>query len=327
MYRDGRRQPCEDLRTELAQLHDADVHDHSFLWIGLKDPTPEEFDLVQGDLGLHRLAVEDALEGHQRAKIERYGDSLFVVLKPLHYEEATSQVETEELMLFVGRRFLLTVREGGHIELHDTRVDLEHTPELLKHGPLQVLHRVMDNTVDGYLNIVQDLADDLDGLEQRVFSTTADVDPSEIYNLKREVLETRRAAQPLLESLTRQMRSTRIPEEAMPFFRDIRDHLQSVLDQVDTYDGLLTDVLNAHLTQVSVRQNEDMRKISAWAAILALPTLLAGIYGMNFKGMPELTASFDIGGHEFYYGYYAVLLVMVGACSWLYRAFKRSGWL
>ncbi|YAL84562.1 magnesium/cobalt transporter CorA [Dermacoccaceae bacterium W4C1] len=324
VYRDGSRQPCTDLRADLASL--AQVP-HGFIWIGLKDPTQEEFADVGAALNLHPLAVEDAVEGRQRAKIERYGDTLFVVLKTLSYTEETSQVETGEVMLFVAEHFVLTVRRGDLAGLREIRQDVDTHPEEMRRGPISVLYKVMDGIVDTYQQIDTSLAEDLVDLEQDVFSPDRSADVGAIYSLKREVLETRRAAQPLVEPMTRLMLGEHLDADSRPFFRDIHDHLLRVVDHVDSYDRLLTDVLNAHLAQVSVAQNEDMRKISAWAAIIAVPTLIAGVYGMNFEFMPELSASFDVGGREIYYGYFVALAVMAIAAGVLHRAFRRSGWL
>lgn len=325
VYRDGVRRPCHDAREELARLATAPEAD--FLWIGVKEPRPGEFHELQVALDLHPLACEDALTGDQRAKVEVYDDTVFVVLKTLTYTESTSQVETGELMLFVGPHFVLTVRSGEHSALSDIRRALEHSPELLAHGPIAVLHKVMDEVVDQYERIDAELAQDLEQVEQKVFSPGVAVDVSEIYLLKREVLEMRRAAQPLVEPLTHLMRSRHVPEEAFPFFRDVEDHLKHAVDRIESYDRLLSDVLSAHLAQVSVQQNADMRKISAWVAIAALPTMISAIYGMNFEGMPELSASVELGGREWFYGYPMVVALMIGGCVAVYRAFKRSGWL
>lgn len=325
VYRDGDRLPCGDISDELDLL--AGGREEDFLWIGVKDPTSEEFADVQDELSLHPLAVEDAVMGDQRTKVEMYDDTIFVVLKTLTYTEATSQVETGELMLFVGPQFVLTVRRGEHSGLSRIRRSLEHTPELLAHGPIAVLHKVMDEVVDQYERVDAELAHDLEEVEQDVFSPATNVDVAQIYLLKREVLEVRRATQPLVEPLSRLMRSPRVHADAVPFFRDVNDHLLRVVDQVESYDRLLSDVLSAHLAQVSIRQNSDMRKISAFVAIAAVPTMVAGIYGMNFDFMPETDASIRLSGSEFYYGYFLVLAVMVVTCLVLYRAFKRSGWL
>lgn len=320
VYRDGRRQPCGDLSDELDALR-ADSDRSSFLWIGLKDPTDAEFDLVNDELRLHPLAVEDAVKGNQRAKVELYDNTIFVVLKTLRYVEETSDVETGEVMVFVGDRFVVTVRRGEANPLVDVRRKLEAHPEQLQHGEIAVLHAVMDSIVDNYLSIDQELQVDLDGIEELVFSGARHVDSASIYRLKREVLEFRRAAVPLAGPLSLLHDGSRSPisdKEMRLLLRDVADHLLKVIDHVESYDRLLTDVLNAHLAQISVQQNSDMRKISAWVAIAAVPTMVAGIYGMNFEHMWELRQT---------WGYPAVLTFMAVVCLGLYRAFRRSGWL
>lgn len=299
-----------------------------FLWVGLKDPTPDEFDLMAREFNFHPLAVEDATTGGaQRPKFELYGDMGFVVMRTLRYIEETSDVETGELLVFVGERFVVTVRRGEPTPLESVRAALEHDADLLRHGPVAVLYSVMDAVVDKYLRIDEELAEDIRRIEHRVFAMSDDLDVTEIYELKRELLEARWAAQPLIEPVRRLLASRYVAEEFTPFFRDIQDHLLLVSEHVETYDRLLADVLSAHLSQVSVQQNDDMRKISAWAAIMTVPTMLAGLYGMNFHSIPELEASMRIGHSEFYYGYYVLLLVIATVCFMLWRAFKRSGWL
>ena len=320
LYREGRRLPCGDLSDELDRLRD-DRSGNGFLWIGLKDPTDEEFDLVNDELQLHPLAVEDAVKGNQRAKIELFDNTTFVVLKTLRYLEETSDVETGEVMVFVGDRFVVTVRRGEANPLAGVRLQLEANPELLSEGPEAVLHAVMDSIVDNYVRIDSEVASDLDEIEEAVFAGTRHVDSVAVYRLKREVLEFKRATVPLATPLVLLHSSARSPvasQEMRLRFRDVADHLQTVIDHVETYDRLLADVLSAHLAQVAVQQNSDMRKISAWVAIAAVPTMVAGIYGMNFDYMPEL---------RWAWGYPAVLALMAIACSGLYRAFRRSGWL
>jgi magnesium transporter len=333
-YVHGVREPCGDLSDELARLRGTS---DGFLWIGLKDPSDEEFAHVQAELALHPLAVEDAVKGNQRSKLEVYDDSVFVVLRPLHYTEATSQVETGELMVFVGAHFVVTVRRGDAGPLGEVRRHLDAVPERLAHGPASVLHAVMDAVVDGYLEIDQEIGQDLEEMEESVFAsevairpqggggsaptpTPPEMDAQRIYLLKREVLEIRRAVVPLTEPANRlaRRRVPYVPEEARPFFRDVADHLMRISDHIESYDRLLTEILSAHMTRVFVQQNDDMRKISAWVAMAAVPTLVAGIYGMNFDHMPELHWTF---------GYPLALAVMAAICLFLYRAFKRSGWL
>jgi magnesium transporter len=327
IYRKGRRQGCGDLSDELDVLR---LAQDGFLWIGLKDPTDEEFDLVNEELHLHPLAVEDAVNGHQRAKIEQYETSTFVVLKTLRYVDATSDIVTGELMLFIGDHFVVTVRHGEGNPLAGVRQRLEGDAARLDHGPMTVLHAVMDSVVDNYLVVDREVRKDLEQIEEQVFASELGGDANTIYRLKREVLEFRRASQPLADTLAQFMergRGRALADEIMPFFRDVADHLRLINDHVESYDRLLTDVLSAHLASVSVKQNADMRRISAWVAIAAVPTMIAGIYGMNFEHMPELTASIHVGNGEFQYGYFLVLAVMATACVGLYRAFKRSGWL
>jgi magnesium transporter len=317
VYREGRRQPCSDLSDELAAVRNAG---HGWIWIGLKDPTDAEFDLVKDELQLHPLAVEDAVTGHQRPKLEVYDASLFVVVKPLRYIEATSDIETGEVMVFLGDRFVVTVRRGEAGPLAAVRRLIESDPVRLNLGPVAVLHGVMDAVVDNYDLIDSEIQDDMEGLEASVFADDRSSDAREIYALKREVLEFRRAALPLIEPARRLAEDTvpHVPDLARPFFRDVGDHLLRSVDHIESYDRLLSDILSAHLAQVSVRQNDDMRKISAWVAIAAVPTMIAGIYGMNFQHMPELS-------HE--WGYPGALLLMLVVCTALFRAFKRSGWL
>ncbi|HEX8496764.1 MAG TPA: magnesium/cobalt transporter CorA [Actinomycetales bacterium] len=336
VYRDGHRQDCVDLSDEIELLRD--VAD-GFVWIGLKDPTDDELATVQRELRLHPLAVEDAAAGNQRAKVEVYDESLFVVLKPLRYDDRTSQVETGELMLFVGDHFVVTVRRGDATPLADVRQRLERSGRNLALGPASVLHAVMDAVVDAYVEIDRELEQDLEEMEASVFAGDADdesgtarlgaaeqrersaaSDARRIYLLKREVLEVRRAVLPLIEPLQRlsERPTPHVPDDARHFFRDVSDHLMRVADHVESYDRLLGDILSAHLTRVSVQQNADMRTISAWVAIAAVPTMIAGIYGMNFDNMPELRWRF---------GYFMVLGLMAGACGLMFRAFKRSGWL
>ncbi|WP_353509158.1 magnesium and cobalt transport protein CorA [Intrasporangium sp.] len=326
LYRQGRRFECGDLSDELATLRDGA---EGFIWIGLKDPTDEEFELVRHELGLHPLAVEDAVMGNQRAKIEQYEGSLFVVLKTLRYIDETSDIETGEVMLFIGDRFVVTVRHGEGNPLADVREQLEQHPELLEHGPLIVMHAVMDSVVDHYVDVDRELGIDLDEIEAQVVGDDGVGNANSIYRLKREVLEFRRASGPLADSLAGFLDrgDGELHVDLRHLFRDVADHLRHVNDHIESYDRLLTVILSAHLASVSVQQNSDMRKISAWVAIAAVPTMIAGIYGMNFDGMPELDASVNVGGAEYYYGYFVVLGVIVGVCLYLWTRFKRSGWL
>jgi magnesium transporter len=338
VYRDGKRLPCADLSDEAEALRDVP---NGFIWIGLKDPTATEFADVSKELGLHPLAVEDAVKGNQRSKLEVYQGSVFVVLKPLRYIEETSQVETGEVMLFIGEHFVVTVRKGEAGPLREVRRRLDTNAHYLAQGPAAVLYAVMDAVVDGYTAIDAEIGQDLEQMEESVFAGEVEVeeqvlgvqpsassskrrqasqDARRIYLLKREVLEIRRAVQPLVEPATRlaERDVPHVPPGARPFFRDVADHVLRVVDHVESYDRLLSDILSAHLTRISVQQNDDMRRISAWVAIAAVPTMLAGIYGMNFEHMPEL---------HWRYGYPMALTLMAVVCLALHRSFKRSGWL
>lgn len=324
VYRRGERLPCGDLSDEVATLADAPGE---FLWIGLKDPTPDEFSLIAKELDLHPLAVEDALKGGQRPKLEWYGNTIFLVMRTLRYIEESSDVETGEIMVFVGEHFVITVRRGEPTPLEQVRSALEHDPKLLERGPLSVLYSVMDAVVDKYREIDEELNDDVTAIEHRVFTPGRSSDVGEIYALKREILETRWAVQPLIDPARRLLEASFVPKEFNPFFRDVHDHLLIVQEHVDTYDRMLSDVLSAHLAQVSVQQNDDMRKISAWVAIGSIPTVFAALYGMNFHSIPELEASVKVGETEFYYGYYVLLAALATACVLLWRRFKKTGWL
>ncbi len=320
IYREGRRSPCGDLSDELESLRGEPLG-NDFLWIGLKNPTDSEFELVNDELKLHPLAVEDAVNGNQRAKVELYDNTIFVVLKTLRYIEETSDIETGEVMLFVGDRFVVTVRRGEANPLSGVRQRLEAEPEVLRHGAIAVVHAVMDSIVDNYTAVDAEVAKDLDEIETAVFSGARNVDSTTIYKLKREVLEFRRAAVPLAAPLRMLHDGSRSPlpsKEIRLLFRDVADHLLKVIDHVESYDRLLTDILSAHLAQISVQQNNDMRKISAWVAIAAVPTMIAGIYGMNFDNIPEL---------HWRFGYFGAVGLMALVCVGLYRAFRRSGWL
>ncbi|KOU29153.1 magnesium transporter CorA [Streptomyces sp. WM6372] len=321
MYRDGRRSPApEDLSDALDE---ARASGDAFLWVGMYEPTEEEFEHVSREFRLHKLAVEDALTAHQRPKLEVYDDSLFVVLKPVMYDDDTDTVTTGELMLFIGDSFVVTVRHGEGAALSAVRSRLEHEPEVLRHGPTAVLYAVSDAVVDHYIEVAAELQADLEEVEADVFApqaTDTKNTAARIYGFKRQVLEFRRATSPLLQPMDR-LAFGNVPfvhEHAQPFFRDVADHLTKASEYIEGLDRLLSDALAAHLAQMGVRQNDDMRKISAWAAMAAVPTMVAGIYGMNFDHMWELRQP---------WGYPVVLLVMVGACLGLHRLFKTRGWL
>lgn len=316
LYENGVRRPGE---VDLEQMYEACRRPECFAWIGLHEPTEEEFDSVRSEFGLHELAVEDAIEAHQRPKLEVYRDSLFMVLKTARYVEGGPAVETGEIQVFIGEGFIITVRHG-ETKLHEVRLELEQRPEFLRLGPGAALHAIIDRVVDDYGPVVEALDRDVRNLEAEVFSERRGDLTQRIYGLKREVLELYDAVAPLNEPLERLERLTfpLIPKKLWPYFRDVKDHVLRYVREVDGFRELLTSILAANLTQASVRQNEDVRKISAWAAIIAVPTLITGIYGMNFEHMPELGWTV---------GYPLALALMAAVCFGLYRRFRRSGWL
>ncbi|MER5967229.1 magnesium and cobalt transport protein CorA [Streptomyces sp. NPDC002057] len=270
--------------------------------------------------------MEDAVHAHQRPKLERYGDILFLVLKTIVYVEhekitSTSEiVDTGEIMVFAGPGFAITVRHGSAPPLDRVRRSLQDDPEHLGCGPAAVLHAVADMVVDRYLDVADAFAGDVDTLENEVFSPDLPVDAARIYQLKRELLEFKRAVTPLTSALQRLSEGTipQIPPQVSAYFRDVADHHQRVSEQIVTFDELITGMLSASIAQLGVQQNADMRRISAWAALVAVPTMVVGIYGMNFDHMPELRSP---------YGYPAVLTVIVIACAVIHRALSRNKWL
>ena len=325
-YRDGRRD------TEIRSYGEALTRarrGEGFVWIGLYEPTEPQLVLLGDEFDLHPLALEDALEAHQRPKLERYGDrgeTLFAVFKTVSYVPhdqltATSEVvETGEVMVFCGTEFVITVRHGAHSELKGLRHNLEEQPDRLSGGPGGVLHAIADHVVDRYLEVSQSVQNDIDTIESSMFTTRGWRNIERVYQLKREVLELKRAVAPLagpIRALSERHHPL-ISAEIRTYFRDVDDHLNRVREQVTGFDELLTSILSAGLAQVQVQENDDMRRISAWVAIAAVPTMIAGIYGMNFDNIPEL---------RWHYGYYIVVAVMATACVLLYRSFKRNRWL
>jgi magnesium transporter len=291
-----------------------------FQWIGIHDPSPDELDLIARTFALHPLAVEDAGDSHQRPKLERYGDTLFLVLKTLWYVDEEDAVETGEINMFVGHDFVVTVRHGQGIDLAASRRDLEQRAKLLEHGPMGVLYAICDRVVDEYEKVGAALEEDVDEVEESVFSPARTDDSTRIYVLKREIAEVRRAVLPLREPMRKFAMGVdeRTSADTAAYFRDVADHLQRVSEVIDNLDQLLSTAFDAHLARISVQQNEDMRKISAGAALVVVPTLVAGVYGMNFDHMPEL---------HWRYGYAYALLLMAGMVSGLFVWFKKSGWL
>jgi magnesium transporter len=322
VYVDGRRQA--PVAPEHALRAAAGLG--GFVWLGLYEPTEDELTAISERYGLHPLAVEDAVYAHQRPKLEHYDDALFMVLKTARYVEheqltATSEVvDTGEVMVFLGANYVITVRHGEHSGLTELRARLEEQRDLLCLGPAAVLYAVADLVVDTFVEVANGVTEDVDELEASVFSPERTDDIGRLYQLKRELMALRKAVSPLEVPLQKlaERQIDAVPEAMRSYFRDVQDHAIRVREQVGGLDELLSSILQASLARTTLADNEDMRKISAWAGIIAIPTAIAGIYGMNFEFMPEL---------RWRYGYPLVLLLIVVACVSLYRGFKRNGWL
>jgi magnesium transporter len=324
LYVDGIRQPGQWHHVDaLARARELG---NSFVWVGLHEPSPAEFEDIAVTFRLHELAVEDAIKASQRPKLERYEQVTFAAMRTARYlehrelTESTDVVETGNVMVFLGPQFVITVRHGDACRLAPVRSDLEARRDLLTQGPWAVFHAVCDRVVDVYLDVAASMEEDVNQLEDGVFSREGGADIQRIYQLKRELVEFKRAVYPLQRPLTALVSGQvpGVPKEVRRYIRDVADHLSRVMEQLSTFDDLLNSILQARLAQVTVDQNNDMRKIAAWAAIAALQTAIAGIYGMNFEHMPEL---------EWRYGYPLVIGVMVVSAMVLHRLFRRSGWL
>lgn len=324
VYVDGIRLPGR--WTHDRALAEVRRRGEGFAWIGLHEPDNEQITSIADVFGLHELAVEDAVQAHQRPKLERYEDMLFMVLKTVNYvgqAQPTTEheiVETGEVMVFLGPDFVVTVRHGEHSGLRDVRRRLEADPEQLTLGPAAVLHAIADRVVDTYLEVTEAIEDDIEEMEAQVFTPRSTMDSEQIYVMKREVLDLRRAVVPLgppLRKLTEGY-SSLVPHDVRSYFRDVDDHLVTVIERVAGFDELLTTLVNASLAKITMRQNNDMRKITSYAAMISVPTMIAGIYGMNFEVMPEL---------RWQYGYPAVLLLIAVICTGLFRVFRRNQWL
>ncbi|MFA5709768.1 magnesium/cobalt transporter CorA [Mycolicibacterium sp.] len=328
VYVDGERLPGHF--THAAAIGRARELEQSgrkaYVWIGLHEPDEHQMHSVAEVFDIHPLAVEDAVHAHQRPKLERYDNTLFLVLKTVNYVEHESVlltreiVETGEIMVFVGADFVVTVRHGDHSGLAGVRKSLEERPRQLALGPYAVMHAIADHVVDSYLDVTTLMEVDIDAIEEETFSPASKTDIGQIYMLKREVVELRRAVAPLSVELGRINSEHRdlLSKELVRYMRDVLDHQTQAADRIASYDEMLSSLVHAALAKVSVQQNIDMRKISAWVAIAAVPTMIAGVYGMNFEYMPELDER---------WAYPAVLLLMLTVCSLLYAVFRRNHWL
>lgn len=332
IYRGGRRVASPVTLEESFET--LSQHAGGFAWIGLYRPTDEELDALAQEFGLHHLAIEDARKGHQRAKLERYGETLFVVLRPARYLDDVEQVEFGELHIFIGRDFAITIRRAESPDLGKVRRRLEASPELLEKGPEAVLYAVLDEVVDEYSPVLAGLENDIDEIEEQLF----DGDPMvtrRIYDLASEVMEFQRATRPLVDmfgALERGFDKYGVDVELQRYLRDVLDHSIRAVERGESFRQLLQNALQVHATLVAQRQNEEMqrlsetnlaqseevKKISSWAAIIFAPTLIGTVYGMNFTYMPEL---------DWVWGYPFAVALMVAFGLTLYGIFKGRGWL
>ena len=321
VYRDGRRVAEPE---DFAELHDACRGGSAVAWLGLYEPNSVEFDSVAREFDLHELAVEDAVKAHQRPKLERYGDTLFLVLRPARYIDETETVVFGEVAIFVGPSFVITVRHGDAPELGPVRTRLETRPDLLERGALVILYAIVDHVVDGYAPVIAGLDNDIGEIEDELFDGSPTVS-RRIYELTREVIEFQRATRPLGRMLERLMNELGPDDEERRYLRDVHDHAIRYDEQATAFRALLQNILNVNLaletkalTEASHSQNEQVKRISAWAAILFAPTLVGTNYGMNFEHMPEL---------DWYLGYPFALALMVLVSLGLYLGFKRRHWI
>jgi magnesium transporter len=325
-YVDGIRHDPDDFTAAVARAREGE----GFVWLGLHEPTTGQLTELGEVFGLHPLALEDASNPRQRPKIERNDDTMFLALRTLGYvahedrahggDDGGDIVETGAVMVFVGEWFVVTVRHGRHASMVGLRRRLEANREQLALGPSAVLHAVADKVVDAYLAVTDAVLEDLEEIESVVFGPRAATEIERIYQLKRDVIEMKRTVDPLAAPLHELAERPRrlVHPEIREYFRDVSDHHSRVREQVASFDELLTSILQAAVARLSIAENEDMRRISAWVAIAAVPTMIAGIYGMNFQYMPELS-------HR--WGYPAVMTLMACVCGAMYRGFKRNRWL
>lgn len=314
-YTKGRRM-CDISVEEISDILEQEA---AFVWLGLFEPDEELLKKVQQEFGLHDLAVEDAHRAHQRPKLERYGDSLFIVLHTA--QMAGEEIDFGETHVFAGPRYVVTVRHGASLSYAPVRQRCESSPHLLRKGPAFALYAIMDFVVDNYFPIVEAFEERLEDLEEAIFAGTAKRTATEsIYVQKRNLMKLRRSVSPLMEICNHLMRFDvkLIPEEMYPYFRDVQDHVIRINEDTDNIREMLGTALNANISLLSVAQGEVTRKLAGWGAILAIPTMVGGIYGMNFEYMPELNWRF---------GYPLVLCAIALSCFLVYRRLKRAGWI
>ncbi len=328
IYVDGVRLPGNfthaEARAKVGELQLAGQE--AFAWIGLHEPSEHQMQEVAAAFGLHPLATEDAVCAHQRPKLERYDESLFLVLKTVNYVPheslvlAREVVETGEIMIFVNGDFVVTVRHGDHGRLSDVRKRMESNPAQMRLGPYAVMHAIADYVVDNYLEVTNLMESDIDAIEEAAFAPDHRTEIEPIYLFKREVVELRRCVNPLSIPFQRMQTEHKdlISKEVRRYLQDVADHQTHAADQIASYDENLSSLVQAALARVEMQQNTDMRKISAWAGLLAVPTMIAGIYGMNFEYMPGL---------KWHWGYPTFISILVIVWVLLYRNFRRRDWL
>ncbi|MDF0530346.1 magnesium/cobalt transporter CorA [Tsukamurella sp. 8F] len=324
VYVDGVRLPGRFGYAEA--IEEVRKRGQGYVWVGLLDPDQHQMDEVSRVFGVHPLTVEDTLVTHSRPKVDRFDDTMFLIVKTVNYvghnrsDPMGRIVETGEVMVLVGPDYVITVRHGEHGSLRRVRRSMEGRADMLALGPTAVMHAVTDHVVDSYVAVSDLIEDDIDNLEEEVFRAGSSPQIDEIYQLKRDVVELRRGIAPLSSALRRLTTEfgDLVPSEIERYFSDVLDHQALVSDHIETYNDVLSSLIDAALARISMQQNNDMRRISAWVGIVAVPTMIAGVYGMNFDNMPEL---------HWHYSYYAVLALMLVACVGLYTVFRKVKWL
>jgi magnesium transporter len=313
----ARGQRVQDIRIEEAGAWSR--KEGHVVWIGLYEPSAALLSRVQAQLGLHPLAIEDAANAHQYPKLERYGDALFVVARTAQVVDG--KIDFGETHIFVGRGYVVSVRHGPSTSYAAVRERNESCPASLARGEDYILYSILDFIVDNYVPVVESVQGEVDALEDRVLRRTLpEPEVNRLYILRRELLRLRKAVVPLVDVCRRLEHAddVLIEPQMQPLFRDVSDHIRRVQEDIDSLREVLAFAFEASLMAGQAQQNAITRKLAAWAAILAVPTAIAGIYGMNFQNMPEL---------QWQYGYYAVIAAIVAICCWLYFRFKRMGWL
>jgi len=314
-YQNGKK--LGDIRQD--EIHNYLSRPGCFVWVALKDSTPDELSEMQVQFGLHELAVEDARQGHQRPKLEEYGDSLFAVVHTV--EMAGGELKVGELSIFAGRNYLLSVRNRTEQGFTSVRARTEREPHLLKHGSGFVLYALIDTVVDRYFPVVEGLEDELERLEERMFAGTPSRENIEaLYALKQKLTTLKHAAGPLQET-TGKLYGGRVPEicaGTQDYFRDVYDHLLRINQSIDSLRDMLTTAISVNLSLITIQENETTKRLAAYAALVAVPTMIAGVYGMNFEHMPEL---------KWAWGYPVSLAVMVVLDSYLFYRFRKAKWL